>query len=69
MKRTVFVLLFLASLGLLAQTNATTTDCNCCTEDHKAFDFWVGEWEVNNADGSAAGRTVITKEEAGCVLR
>jgi hypothetical protein len=20
--------------------------CPCCSDDHKAFDFWVGDWTV-----------------------
>ncbi|RNC89440.1 MAG: hypothetical protein ED555_08100 [Allomuricauda sp.] len=44
-------------------------DCNCCSTDHKGFDFWLGAWTVNNADGSPAGQSLITKEEDGCVIR
>ena len=61
--------LFFALLGFLV--NAQDNDsCPCCTEAHKAFEFWVGEWAVtNNANGSAAGQNSISKEENGCVIR
>ncbi|WP_343485674.1 hypothetical protein [Allomuricauda sp. d1] len=57
--------LFLLPLMLMAQNTA----CKCCTDTHKAFDFWVGSWVVTNADGSPAGNNTIVKEEGGCVLR
>jgi len=44
--------------------------CNCCSENHRAFDFWIGAWEVvNTQDGSPAGSSLISKEEDGCVIR
>lgn len=53
---------------LLSQLIFSQNDCACCTENHKAFDFWVGEWQVTNPDGSVAGTNVIKKLENGCVL-
>lgn len=50
----------------LAQNDSS---CTCCTENHKAFDFWVGIWVVTNAEGSIAGENIITKQENGCILR
>ncbi len=32
------------------------------------FDFWVGEWDVHVANGTAAGSNTIEREERGCVL-
>ena len=49
---------------LIAQTN-----CNCCTETHSQFDFWIGEWTVTNPDGSAAGKNSIDKIQDQCILR
>lgn len=42
--------------------------CACCTENHKAFDFWVGTWLVTNPDGSQAGTSTIVKSERDCVV-
>lgn len=39
----------------------------CNTPDHRAFDFWVGEWRVE-ANGKLAGHNTITKSYDGCVL-
>jgi hypothetical protein len=32
------------------------------------FDFWVGEWDVFQADGRQAGTNQIEKSERGCLL-
>ncbi|MEM9363958.1 MAG: hypothetical protein AAGA43_15060 [Bacteroidota bacterium] len=46
-----------------------STSCPCCTKNHSAFDFWIGEWVVTNANGSPAGENIIQKQEQGCILR
>ncbi|WP_460218395.1 hypothetical protein [Psychroserpens sp. MEBiC05023] len=43
-------------------------NCNCCTEQHQAFDFWIGDWTVTNTDGSAAGENSIVKIQDNCML-
>lgn len=62
--RIIFALLLMPLL-LFSQIS----NCNCCSEDHQAFDFWIGNWNVTNANGSPAGKNIITKEEGNCVLR
>lgn len=42
--------------------------CSCCSENHKAFDFWIGTWEVLNADGTQAGTNKIEKIQGNCIL-
>ncbi len=44
-------------------------DCKCCSESHRAFDFWIGTWQVTRPDGSPAGTNRIEKREGGCVLQ
>ena len=41
----------------------------CDTEEHRLFDFWIGEWTVTNPDGSLAGENTIESILDGCVLR
>ncbi|MBR9846798.1 MAG: hypothetical protein GYB35_12155 [Algicola sp.] len=48
---------------------AQTKPCNCCTEKHAEFDFWVGEWTVTNPDGSKAGTNRIVKIQDNCILQ
>lgn len=39
----------------------------CNTADHRAFDFWVGQWRVE-AKGKVAGHNSITTSHDGCVI-
>ncbi|MFD0863432.1 hypothetical protein ACFQ1M_14550 [Sungkyunkwania multivorans] len=59
-----FNLLVIVTIGF-----AQSTSCNCCTDNHQAFDFWEGTWEVSKPDGSEAGTNVIDKIQDGCILR
>jgi len=40
----------------------------CSAPEHRAFDFWLGEWNVHGADGKLAGANSIRREIGGCVL-
>lgn len=40
----------------------------CADEAHRQFDFWVGSWEVTNAQGQVVGTNEITPILGGCVL-
>lgn len=40
-----------------------------CTSDiYHAFDFWLGEWEVRDQNGTLQGHNTITSEEGGCLI-
>ena len=73
MDRNLSVLLgaiLLAIWPLQAQDEAAPAEgCPCCSENHLAFDFWVGEWEVRTPEGHLAGTNRIEKREGGCVLQ
>ena len=40
----------------------------CEAPEHRAFDFWLGEWQVRTPDGKLAGVNRIAREYDGCVL-
>jgi hypothetical protein len=40
----------------------------CAEPAFRQFDFWVGEWEVRDAQDKRAGDNAITAEQNGCVL-
>jgi len=65
-------LLGLLGVGLAVGQETTATPPNpfpCeSIAGSRAFDFWVGEWEVTIADGTVVGNNYITKEPGGCVL-
>lgn len=65
MKNLIAVALITSTISL----NAQTTSCNCCTEKHAEFDFWVGSWSVTNPDGTPAGTNTIEKLQDNCMLR
>ena len=62
----IIILTFIFSITSMAQNNQK---CNCCTEKHSEFDFWIGKWEVTNPDGTKAGSNVIDKIQDNCILR
>ena len=51
----------------LAVPAAAQSPPKCDSSDHRAFDFWIGDWTVTSG-GKDAGTTSITLEESGCVL-
>ena len=40
----------------------------CEAPEHRAFDFWLGEWQVRTPDGKLAGVNHISREYGNCVL-
>ncbi|MCK7592858.1 hypothetical protein [Pseudomarimonas salicorniae] len=64
--------LFAAPLVLLAlaaePASVPPPASDCTAAEHRAFDFWLGEWKVQ-ANGQLAGQNRISEEQAGCVLR
>ena len=40
----------------------------CDSDPHRAFDFWIGTWEVRTTEGQLAGTNTISAEEQGCLL-
>ncbi|MGH9803928.1 MAG: TPR end-of-group domain-containing protein [Candidatus Acidiferrales bacterium] len=40
----------------------------CDSPGHRAFDFWLGEWEVKTPQGQTAGTNLIEKILGGCAL-
>ena len=40
----------------------------CASAAHRAFDFWVGDWDVVNAGGQPAGTSHVERILDGCVI-
>jgi hypothetical protein len=57
-----------AALGWCAQASAQTASPPCTSAEHRAFDFWLGDWNVHGAKGQLAGSNRIELAMAGCVL-
>jgi len=54
---------------LLATTVGVAAEPRCPDPRSRHFDFWIGSWEVVNANGSVAGRNRIEPVLDGCVLQ
>lgn len=57
-----------AVLGLLMLSISAATQASCELEQYSQFDFWLGTWEVQRADGTVVGRNTISKSLANCVI-
>jgi len=60
-----FTLAALLSSGALV---AAATPPACGEPASRAFDFWIGDWNVHTPDGKLAGQNRITREYGGCVI-
>ena len=47
--------------------SANQTPCQL-DENYQAFDFWLGHWQVADAQGVVQGTNQITKSEDGCLI-
>ncbi len=59
-------MLFAVCLFVSSDALAQTPACNSAA--HRAFDFWIGDWQVHGANGKLAGTNTITRAHSGCVL-
>ena len=55
-------------LFLLLSLSALSARAACDSKEHRAFDFWLGEWDVKTAEGKVAGTNSISLEYDNCVL-
>ncbi len=63
---------FLLSVGFAVATTggvarAQNQPPTCSGEEHRQFDFWIGDWSVT-VMGREAGRNLVTLEESGCLI-
>lgn len=65
MSRAAISILAITSL-LSGETVAATPPC--AEGPYRQFDFWIGEWDVSDAEGKTAGVNRIANEANGCVL-
>lgn len=49
-------------------TTAVTAQTACSSPQHRAFDFWAGDWQVHTPDGKLAGHNRIEIQYGGCVV-
>src|SRR5688500_1921848 len=66
MRRSVRPLTALLLVATAQMTGAQPSRCESAA--HRQFDFWIGEWEVNDARGRRLGTNRIEAILGGCVL-
>lgn len=42
---------------------------NCSAQEHRQFDFWLGDWDVLDPADKVAGTNLVTSELDGCMLQ
>ncbi len=72
MKHTRWFPILLLALGVtlpaVAQDAPAAPPPPCQSDEHRQFDFWIGDWEVKTGDDKVAGTNRIEKILNGCVL-
>ncbi len=68
MKKTYLTVLIILTI-LYPSLAQSDSQCLCCTENHKAFDFWVGDWTVYDTSGKIIGTNKVVKLQDSCVLQ
>lgn len=57
----------LCQLSSVAAQQPPRIDCKAA--DHRAFDFWIGDWNVTDSAGRVVyGTNHVSSEEAGCLV-
>jgi len=64
---TIFLLFISFHIQVKGQTDQPSA-CNCCSEKHRQFDFWLGEWEAFS-NGNLAGTNSISLLQDSCLIR
>lgn len=62
-------LLLFFSFLLSATLQAQNTSCPCCSAPYRAFDFWLGEWNVYDTLGKKVGENSIVLMQDSCLIR
>lgn len=59
----------LALFAAVAHAQAPSGPPDCSAPEHRAFDFWIGEWDAYvRGTENLAGRSTITSEDGGCTI-
>lgn len=69
MRRLLTAAAVLAPVLAMSQTPPTPPPAPCSTAHARAFDFWLGRWEVYDPKGEKAGDSRIEAVLGGCVVQ
>lgn len=68
MRQSIAIVLGAMLMNVSLSAAAQAPAAGCDSPEHRAFDFWLGEWNVHVAGGKLAGSNSIRREIGGCVL-
>jgi hypothetical protein len=68
MRKLTITMLGVVVFGVVSAASGQRAAPPCSSAENRAFDFWIGEWNVTGADGKLAGTNSIQRELGGCVL-
>lgn len=69
-RRLILSVLGIAGAPVAAQVPASPPPPACASEAHRAFDFWVGRWDVYRTDTDALiAHSLIERMYDGCAIR
>jgi hypothetical protein len=57
------------AIGLTTVGASAAVAGPCSGPAYRAFDFWVGDWQVYGANGKLSGTNRVQQEYDGCVIR
>ena len=60
------LLFLLADLPAAGQGQPPAPGANCVSDEHRAFDFWLGSWVVTDPAGQRVGTNDLTRVASGC---
>lgn len=63
-----FLLITITISTSFAQRKNRGVNCVCCSDLHKQFDFWIGEWDVYDKNKVLIGENTIEKLENDCLI-
>jgi hypothetical protein len=64
----ILVNLVFAVPSIAFATSVQAAPAACGTAEHRQFDFWLGDWRVQQSDGKLAGTNRVTLEYDKCVV-
>ena len=60
--------ILLAGVVPAASAQSAASPAPCAGPEHRQFDFWLGDWDVANPTGKAAGSSRVESILGGCVV-
>lgn len=71
MKNPKWTLLVIVGLAMICMTSLAQgdTNCACCSEKSRQFDFWLGDWDAFNPAGTLVGTNRILLMQDKCVIQ